>query len=81
MTMANHQQDLLKHAAVVSAAGKKASKAVHVASMFANSKQVKKIPFWAEDYDALCKSLREHGYRADGFFIGDKKATRYEGDK
>jgi len=75
--MANPQEDILKHWPVVQAAGKKAYEAVDVAQMFAGNEALTHIRFWSEDYDAICKALHSHGYRADGFKVGNLKAVRF----
>jgi hypothetical protein len=75
--MANPQEDILRHNGVVKSAGKHARDAVLTARMFADNPDLTHIRFWPEDYDAILKALQSHGYRADGFKVGNLKAVRF----
>jgi len=75
--MANKQVDLLLHRGVVERAGKKADAAVTTCCHFISNKRVTRFHFWPEDFDALCASLKESGFRCDGFYVANIKAIRY----
>ena len=75
--MANKQVNILKHWGIVEEAGEKAYKAVVVAQMFLCNTAITHIRFWPEDYDRLCTAVKNHGYRADGFRVGNLKAVRF----
>jgi hypothetical protein len=75
--MSNKQIDLMQHEKCVRDAGKHAWVAFNTASMFIESESVKQLRMWPEDYDAICKALRESGHRSDGFYVGTIKIIRH----
>jgi len=75
--MANKQVNILEHWGIVKEAGEKAYKAVDVAQLFSGNTALTHIRFWPEDYDRLCTAIKNHGYRADGFRVGNLKAIRF----
>lgn len=76
--MANAHEDILKHPGLQDAMGKKAVAAINTVFKFVNCEHVDRMYFWKEDYDSICKALKDSGYRADGFRVGNIKAIRYQ---
>jgi hypothetical protein len=75
--MSNKQIDVLEHRGVIARAGKKADAAVTLCCKFLAERQVTRFQFWPEDFDAICKALKDSGFRSDGFYVANIKAVRY----
>jgi hypothetical protein len=75
--MSNKQIDVSLHSQVVARAGKGAVYAVQTCLKFSEEREVSRFQFWPEDFDAICASLKDSGFRADGFYVGNIKAVRY----